>query len=152
MQLETKLCSRNLIKGINTRAVALVRYSGPFFKWTREELQQMDQRTRELITRRKALHPCGDVDRLYVSRKKEGRGFASMEDSVNTSIQWLQDYIGQPRRKTDYSHRNNPDNTSTNRKIIIRKQKWEEKQIYGRFKRLICNISYEKTYSWIRKG
>ena len=30
--LETKLNSRNLIKGINTWAVPLVRYSGPFLK------------------------------------------------------------------------------------------------------------------------
>ena len=36
----------NLIKGINTWAVSLVRYSGPFLKWTREELKQMDQRTK----------------------------------------------------------------------------------------------------------
>ena len=36
--LETKLFSRHLIKGMNTRAVLLVRYSGPFLKWTREEL------------------------------------------------------------------------------------------------------------------
>ena len=34
--LETKLSSRNLIKGINTWAVPLVRYSGPFLnKWTK---------------------------------------------------------------------------------------------------------------------
>ena len=45
-----KRCSRNLIKGINTWAVSLVRYSGPFLKWTREELKQMDQRTRKLMT------------------------------------------------------------------------------------------------------
>ena len=48
--LETKLSSRNLIKGINTWAVSLVSYSGPFLKWTREELKQMDQRTRKLMT------------------------------------------------------------------------------------------------------
>ena len=30
--LETKLSSRNLIKGINTWAVPLVRYSGPFLR------------------------------------------------------------------------------------------------------------------------
>ena len=34
--LETKLSSRNLIKGINTWAVPLIRYSGPFLKWTRD--------------------------------------------------------------------------------------------------------------------
>ena len=37
--LETKLYSRNLIEGINTWAVSLVRYSRPFLKWTREELR-----------------------------------------------------------------------------------------------------------------
>ena len=34
--LETKLSSRNLIKGINTWAVPLVRYLELFLKWTRE--------------------------------------------------------------------------------------------------------------------
>ena len=63
--LETKLSGRNFIKGINTWAVPLVRYSGPFLKWTRDELKQMDQRTRKLMTMHKALHPRDDVDRLY---------------------------------------------------------------------------------------
>ena len=36
--LETKFYSRKLIKEINTWAVPLVRCSGPFLKWTREEL------------------------------------------------------------------------------------------------------------------
>ena len=40
--LETKLSCRNLIKGINTWAVILVGYSGPFLKSTRDELKQMD--------------------------------------------------------------------------------------------------------------
>ena len=84
--LETKLSSRNLIKGINTWAVSLVRYSGPFLKWTRDELRQMDQRTRKLMTMHKALHPREDVDRLYVPGKEGGREFASIEDSVDTSI------------------------------------------------------------------
>ena len=35
---ETKLSSINLIKGINTWTVPLVRYSGLFLKWTRDEL------------------------------------------------------------------------------------------------------------------
>ena len=52
--LETKLNCRNLIKGINTWAVPQVRYLGPFLKWTRVELKQMDQRTRKLMTMHKA--------------------------------------------------------------------------------------------------
>ena len=60
--LETKLSCRNLMKRINTWAVPLVRYSGPFVKWTREELEQMDQRTRKLMTMHRILHPRDDVD------------------------------------------------------------------------------------------
>ena len=38
-----------------------------------------------------------------------------------------------------------------NRMTITWKQKWEGKQLYGRFKRLI-NISNDKTWTWLRKG
>ena len=41
----------------------------------------------------KALHPRDDADRLYVSRKEGGRGLASIEDSVDASIQRLEDYM-----------------------------------------------------------
>ena len=91
--LETKLTRRDLIKGINTWAIPLVRYSGPFLKWTRDELKQMNQKTRKLVTMHKTLHPRDDVDRLYVSRKEGGRGPASIEDSVDASIQRFEDYI-----------------------------------------------------------
>ena len=64
----------------------LVRYLGPFLKWIREELKQMDQRIRKLITMNKALHPRDDVDRLYVSSREGERGTASIENSMNTSI------------------------------------------------------------------
>ena len=60
------------VKGINTWVVPLVRDSGPFLKWTREELKQIDQRTRKRMTMHKALHLSDDVVRLYVSRRDEG--------------------------------------------------------------------------------
>ena len=34
---------------------------------------------------------------------------------------------------------------------ITRKQKWEEKQVYGHIKRLISNISHDKTWTWLEK-
>ena len=109
--LETKLSCRNLIKGINTWAVPLVRYSGPFLKCIREELKQMDQRTRKLMTMHKALYPRDDVDRLYVSRKEGGRGLTSIEDSVDVSIQRLEDYIEKHERGLITTIRNDTDNT-----------------------------------------
>ena len=38
-----------------------------------------------------------------------------------------------------------------NKMTITRKQKWDEKQIYGRFKRLINNILHDITWTWLRK-
>ena len=117
--LETKLCCRNLIKGINTWAVSLVRYSGLFLKWTREELKQISQRTRKLMIMHKALHPRDDVDRLYVSRK-EGRELTSTEDSIDASLR-LEDYIEKHEGGLITATRNNTDNTKTNRMTITRK-------------------------------
>ena len=101
------------------------------------------------MTMHKPLHPRDDVDRLYVSRKEAGRGLASIEDSVDASIQRLKDYI---QKHDGGLIKNDNDNTMDNRMIITRKQKWEGKQLYGRFKQLINNISHEKTWTWPRKG
>ena len=149
---ETKLNSRNLIKGINTWAVPLVRYSGPFLKWNRDKFKQMDQRTRKIMTMHKTLHPRDNVDRLYVSRKEGGRGLASIEDSVDASIQRLEDYIQKHDGGFITDIGNDTDNTMENRMTITRKQKWKGKQLYRRFKRLINNISLDKNWTWLRKG
>ena len=149
--LETKLSSRNLNKGINTWAVQLFRYYGPFLKWTRDELKQMDQRTRKIMTMHKALHPRDDSDRVYFSRKEGGRVLASTEVRVDASIQRLEDYIQKHAGGLITATRNDTDHTMDNRMTITRKQKWEGKQLHGRFKRLI-NISLDKTWTWLRKG
>ena len=98
----------------------------------------------------KALHPRDGVDRLYVSRKEGGRGLASIEDGVDVSIQRLEDYTQKHDGGLITTIRNDTDNTMDNRIIITRKQKWEAKQLYGRFKRLINNISHDKTWIWLR--
>ena len=112
----------------------------------------MDQRTRKLMTMHNALHPRDDVDGLYVSRKEGRRGLSSIEGSVDASIQQLEDYIEEHEGGLITAIKNDTDNTVTNRMTITRKQKWVEKQLYGRFKRLINDISHEKTWTWLRKG
>ena len=144
-KLETKLNSRNLIKEINTWAISLVRYSGPFLKCIREELKQIDQRTRKLITIHKSLHPRDDFDRRHVSRKKRGRGLASIEDGVDASIRRLEDYIKKREKRLITSTGNNTENTRINRTEITRKQKREEKQLSGRFKQLTSDVLHEKS-------
>ena len=61
--------------------------------------------------------------------KKQTRKLTSIEDSVNESIRILEDFIKTAKM------RNNTDNVRVNRITISRKQKWEEKQLYGYFQR-----------------
>ena len=104
------------------------------------------------MTMHKALDTREDVDRLYVSRKEGGRGLTSIEDSVDSSIQRLKDYIQKHDGGLITAIWNDTDNTMDSRMKITRKQKWERKQLYEWFKRLINNISHDKTWTWLRKG
>ena len=72
---------------------------------------------------RKALYPRDDVDRLYVSRKEGGRGLASIEASVDSSILQLEDYIEKHKGRLITAIRNNTDKTMANWMIITSKQK-----------------------------
>ena len=105
-----------------------------------------------IMTMHKALNPRDDDDRLYVSRKQGGRGLASIEDTVDASIRRLKVYTEKHERGLITTIRNDADNTINERMTTTRKQKWEGKQLYGRFKRLINNISHQKTWTWLRKG
>ena len=48
-----------------------------------------------------ALDRREDIDKLYVSRKERGSGHANIEDGVDASIRWPEDYI----KKKDYLRR-----------------------------------------------
>ena len=79
------------------------------------------------MTMRKALHPRDDVDTLYVSRREGGKGLAAIEDSVDTSIQRLDDNIEKRGGRLITATRNNTNDTRTSGTTTTRKQKWEEK-------------------------
>ena len=70
--LETTLNGGNIIKGINTWAVSLLRYSAAFIDWNYAELTQLDRRTRNLMTMHNALHPKSNVDCFYMPKKEGG--------------------------------------------------------------------------------
>ena len=49
--------------------------------------------------KQKALHVRDDIERVYVSRKEGGRGHASIEESVDTSIGGVEDYIKKSKER-----------------------------------------------------
>ena len=92
MILETKLSGENVIKAINTWAIVLLN-SAAFLDWTKEEKQQLDRRTRKLLTIHKGLHPKSNVGRLYIPRKEGGRGLICVEDIINFAVIGLERYV-----------------------------------------------------------
>ena len=58
-----------------------------------EELRELDQMTRKQMNICKSLHPRSDIDRLYVPRKKGGRGLRSLEDLVLIEKTSLAEYV-----------------------------------------------------------
>ena len=67
------------------------------------------------------------VDKLYGSIKEGGKGLASIEDSVDASIQRLEDYIEKHERGLITAIRNDTDNTIDDRMTTTRKQTLEKK-------------------------
>ena len=95
----------------------------------------------------KALQPRDYVIRLYVSRRERderemrererererGSGLASIEDSVDASRLRLEDSVEKRGGRLITIIRNNANDTRTSGTTTTRKQKWEEKLLYGTF-------------------
>ena len=62
--LKSKLNGGNIISAINSRAVSIVRYGAGIISWTTMKLEELDQKTRTLMTMYGTHHPIADVDRL----------------------------------------------------------------------------------------
>ena len=89
----SKLYGGNAIKGINSWAVLVIRYTAGIIDWTAKELKTIDIRTRKIMTMAGMFHQKGDVDRLYLMRKDGGRGMISKEDCVRMEEKNLAQYI-----------------------------------------------------------
>ena len=55
-------------------------YSAGIIEWTKEEVKEMDQKTRKIITTYGGLHPRSNVEWLYLPRNEEGGGLVTIED------------------------------------------------------------------------
>ena len=87
-------------------------------------------------------------------RKEGGRGFASIDDCIDTLIPGVEEYIKKIKETLIKAARNSNGNIRSIRKTTITtiKQKWEEKQLYGYFKQQTADISQGMIWTWLRKG
>ena len=84
---------------IKSRAVSIVRNEVGIISLTKMELEELDQRTRKLMTMYGARHPKADFDRLYLQRCKEGRGLLGLEDCVQVEVHSLEKYLSTSKEK-----------------------------------------------------
>ena len=76
----------NVIGGMNTWVVGVIRYGAGVLDWMKEELKIIDIKTRKLMTINGSLHPRGNVSRLYLAKKEGERGFVSCEECANVEV------------------------------------------------------------------
>ena len=91
--MKSRLNGRNKIMGINTWDISLMKYGPGIVKWTRSELDEIDRKTRKVITMNKELHPRSDVDRLHVSMLEGGRGLIGCKLCVKAEENSLGWYV-----------------------------------------------------------
>ena len=97
--LQSKLNGGNIISAINSRAVSIVRYEARIISWTKMELEELDRKTRKLMTMYGAQHPKADADRLYLQRRDGGRGLIGLEDCVQVEVHSLEKYLSTLKKK-----------------------------------------------------
>ena len=91
--LGTELSAKNKIQAIGSLAVPVLRYSFGIVKWHQEELQNLDRKTRKLLTIHGQRHPKADGYRLYVPRKQGGRSLMQLEAAHAGEITKLVEYV-----------------------------------------------------------
>ena len=159
--LETKLNGGNLVKGINTWAISLLRYSAAFLDWTKAEVEQLGRQTRKLMTMHNALHPKSNVRKvtLYLPRKDGGRGLLGVEDTVHIATASLQRYVRKSTERLLSSLATiegdeviEPDINLKQQKRMERKESWKEKALHGQFLRQTDEIAGDARWLWLKHG
>ncbi|XP_068708265.1 uncharacterized protein [Montipora foliosa] len=89
----SKLSGGNLIDGINTWAVGVVRYSAGIVDWTMEEVANMDRITRKILAMNGCLHTRSNVARPYLPRKEEGRGRTDRHRGVCKKVEQIPSWL-----------------------------------------------------------
>ena len=161
--LESKLNGGNIIKAINTWAIPILRYSAAFLDWTINDLQEMDRRTRKLMTMHNALHPRSNVDRLYIPRGEGGRGLLNVEDTVNLAKLRLQEYVKMSDERLVSAARGADEATNWEAAVESkhefkkrtkheRQSNWKAKILHGQFIRQTEHLADEQQWLWVKDG
>ncbi|KAJ7316819.1 hypothetical protein JRQ81_002981, partial [Phrynocephalus forsythii] len=123
------------------------------------ELDSLDRKTRKRMTIHYALHPCSDVDRLYLPRKLGGRGLLKVKQTVEEEKHALADYVKNSTEPALLEVKNREvikvKQTNKYRKTTmqIRADSWHNKALNGQFlEKVKGKVDEEKTWLWLING
>ena len=158
--MKSKLSGRNKIIAINTRAVSLMRYGAGIVKWTKNELDEIDRKTRKVLTLNKEFYPRSDIDSLYVSRMEGGRGLIGCKMCVKAeenSLGWyvkhhIEPLIAARISNTVPSENSTPPKEFKQQHNEERLNNWRGKKMYGQYIRKIEDKDKSNTWKWLRKS
>ena len=155
--LKSKLNDGNLVRGVNTWAVPLIRYSAAFVSWRKSELQAIDRKTREMFTMYEALNPKSDVDRLYIPTKEGGRGLISIEDCVELAIRGLEVHVHGSEERLIQTARGDKIDASLEAASLLKRSKkekrledWEKKVLHGQYLRQTKEVRRDQGWAGFR--
>ena len=155
----SKLNSGNLIDAINSWAVGVVRYGAGIISWTKEEVREMDRKTRKILNLHRAFHSRSNVNRLYLPRKKGGRGLQGIEDSVGAECASLCEYLYDSDEPMLIEARN--ENVIRETECLKDYQErvrsehlagLKEKALHGKFFVSVEGFADPESWRWLRQG
>ena len=139
--LKSKQNGEKIISAINSRAVSIVRCGAGVIKRTKNELEELDSKTRKLMTMYGPQHPKADVDRLYLKRCDGERGLIGVEDCVQAEVNSIDKYLSVSEEKLlkEVSLSSTLDNKKhgKSKKDIQKKhqEEYESKALHGQFQK-----------------
>ena len=155
----SKLNGGNLIDGINSWAVGVVRYGAGIISWTKEELREMDRKTRKIMSLNRALHVRSNVGRLYLPRNKGGRGLQGIEDCVGAECASLCEYIYESTETMIIEARKEgvikPVECLRDYKERVGREhlsEWKDKALHGKFYQAVEGFADSESWRWLRQG
>ena len=69
--------------------------------WTIKEINDVDVKTRKVLTMTDSFHPNSDIDKLYISRKSGGRGVKVIKTLCESRILALRQRLRQSGERSD---------------------------------------------------
>jgi len=153
--LKSQLNGRNKIDAINSLAIPVVRYSGGLLKWNQLELQEMDRKTRKLLTIHRGLAKRSDVDRIYARRMDGGRGLLSVQESIILEEKSIQQYRRKSTQAIIHLEENEDGSSDGTQSVMktMRKENWMNKVLHGQYiRQLDRDIDEKLTFQWLMRG